>query len=103
MKTNTVFTVTLIDLNADESLGIWRTPLITTQLEKAVYAVKNNEENLSDSGDFQYAVIEETFLDSIRPTPVNKKYWFKYNSVTDEFEECLPPKQFIRVYGFGIG
>jgi hypothetical protein len=107
MKSNTVYTVTLIDLRYKGSvLGYQKTPAIFTNLDDAIFVVKNNMEDLCDGGNYQYAVIEKNKLNEVRPllndyTPI--KQWFKYNSILDEFEECEEPKQFNRVNGFGIG
>ena len=100
-----VYTVTVIDLYTDKVLGIRRTPVIYTQFKYAEHTVKNNSNNLSD-GTYQYAVIEEISLNVIRPcidymTP--NRWWYKYNSVKDEFEECQAPPQLRNQCGFGIG
>jgi hypothetical protein len=100
-----VYTVTVIDLYTDKILGIRRTPVIYTQFKFAEHSVKNNTMNLSD-GTYQYAVIEESVLNVIRPTIDFMKpnqWWYKYNSVLDEFETCHPPTQLINQSGFGIG
>jgi hypothetical protein len=101
-----VYTVTVIDLYADKVLGIRRTPVIYTDLKIAIQSVKDNSNNLSDGLNYQYAVIEQTVLNVIRPCvdvikPIH--WWFKYNSATDEFEECKPPLGFQYQCGFGIG
>lgn len=101
-----IYTVTVIDLYTDKVLGIRRTPVVYTQFKLAEHSVKNNSNNLSDGLTYQYAVIEETVLNVIRPsvdymTP--KQWWYKYNSVTDEFEECKIPPQLRNQCGFGIG
>jgi len=100
-----VYTVTVIDLYTDKVLGIRRTPVIYTDFKFAYLTVKNNSNTLSD-GTYQYAVIEETVLNMIRPTVDYIKpsqWWYKYNSVTDEFEECECPTQLRNQCGFGIG
>jgi len=100
-----VYTVTVIDLYTDKVLGIRRTPVIYTDFKFAYLTVKNNSNTLSD-GTYQYAVIEETVLNMIRPTVDYIKpsqWWYKYNSVTDEFEECDMPVQLRNQAGFGIG
>jgi len=100
-----VYTVTVIDLYTDKILGIRRTPVIYTQFKFAEHSVKNNTMSLSD-GTFQYAVIEETVLNVIRPTVDYIKpsqWWYKYNSVIDEFEDCEPPIQLKNQSGFGVG
>jgi hypothetical protein len=100
-----VYTVTVIDLYTDKVLGIRRTPVIYTQFKFAEHSVKNNTANLSD-GTYQYAVIEENVLNVIRPTIDFMKpsqWWYKYNSVLDEFEESKCPPQLINQNGFGIG
>lgn len=100
-----VYTVTVIDLYTDKVLGVRRTPVIYTQFKSAHLSVKNNSSTLTD-GTYQYAVIEETVLNVIRPTVDYIKpsqWWYKYNSVTDEFEECSVPVQLRNQSGFGIG
>jgi hypothetical protein len=100
-----VYTVTVIDLYTDKILGIRRTPVIYTQLKYAEHSVKNNSDNLSD-GTYQYAVIEETVLNVIRPSVDYIKpnqWWYKYNSALDEFVECNVPPQLRNQSGFGIG
>jgi len=103
-----VYTVTAIDLIGDPVLGSRRTPAIYTSLEDAVHAVKNNEGDIADNNLYQYAVIEETYLNKVRPDidHETKKIWFKYNTVLDEFEECDPqriPLTVTNLSGFGIG
>ena len=101
-----VYTVTVIDLYTDKVLGVRRTPAIFTQFKYAEYAVKNNSDDFADSSNYQYAVIEETILNVIRPSVKEVKstrWWYKYNSVIDEFEECNAPPQLINQSGFGIG
>lgn len=101
-----VYTVTVIDLYSDKVLGIRRTPVIYTKFRYAELSVKNNSNNLSDGLTYQYAVIEESMLNVIRPSIEYLKpyqWWYKYNSVIDEFEECAPPPKLINQSGFGIG
>jgi hypothetical protein len=101
-----VYTVTVIDLYTDKVLGIRRTPAIFTQFKYAEHAVKNNSGDLSDGLTYQYAVIEETVLNIIRPCIdeiKSNKWWYKYNSAIDEFEVCNPPIQLANHSGFGIG
>jgi hypothetical protein len=102
-----VFSVTVIDIIGDPVLGSRRTPGIFTSLEKALSVVKNNENDIADNNLYQYAIIEETLLDEIRPTLRDGvKLWFKYNTITDEFDPCSSlslPLQLKRLHGFGIG
>jgi len=103
-----VYTVTVIDIVGDPVLGNRRTPAIFTSLEKALAAVKDNEHDLTDDNLYQYAVVEETYLDVIRPDVhmSTKIVWFKYNTALEEFEQCKPdsiPRNFQRLRGFGIG
>ena len=104
-KINTVYTVTVIDLYTDTVLGLRRTPAIFTDLDSAIYTVRNNVDNLSDGILYQYAVIEETVLNVVRPNleHSNLRLWFKYNSALDEFVECKAPPQLRMQTGFGIG
>ena len=100
-----VYTVTVIDLYTDKILGVRRTPVIYTQFKFAEHSVKNNTMGLSD-GTYQYAVIEESMLNVIRPTVdfmKSSQWWYKYNSARDEFEECNAPLQLRNQSGFGIG
>ena len=105
MTSPTVYTVTVIDLYNDPTLGVRRTPAIYLVFNDAVYAVKNNLGNMSDGITFQYAVIEETRLNVVRPQIDYKQqcWWFKYNSATDEFVSCIAPPQLRNQSGFGIG
>ncbi len=100
-----VYTITVIDLYTDKVLGLRRTPAIFTDLNKAIYTVRNNVENLSDDIMYQYAVIEESELNVVRPNldAQGLRLWFKYNSALDEFEETLPPSHLRMQSGFGIG
>ena len=105
MTSTTVYTVTVIDLYSDPTLGVRRTPVIYLELGDAVYAVKNNLGNMSDGITFQYAVIEETRLNVVRPQLdyPQQSWWFKYNSAADEFISCGVPPQLRNQSGFGIG
>jgi hypothetical protein len=100
-----VYTVTVIDLRNLLPLGIRRTPLICTELEDAIYAVKNNMQDLADGATYQYAVIEQTILNVVRPNIEGSgtRFWYKYNSVIDEFEPCEVPIALRNQTGFGIG
>ena len=104
-KIDTIYTVTVIDLYTDKVLGLRRTPVIFTDLNKAIYTVRNNVDNLSDGILYQYAVIEESTLDVVRPNLEHSslRLWFKYNSALDEFVECNAPPQLRMQTGFGIG
>lgn len=101
----TVYTITVIDLYTDKVLGLRRTPAVFTDLQKAIYTVRNNIDNLSDGIIYQYAVIEESKLNVVRPNLEKPalRLWFKYNSALDEFEETQPPLQLRLQSGFGIG
>lgn len=102
-----VYTVTVLDVIGDPILGNRRTPAIYTNLKEAISAVKNNDNDLSDDGLYQYAIIEETLLNEIRPhLQDGVRWWFRYNAIIDEFEECdtlQVPSHINRLYGFGIG
>lgn len=101
----TVYTVTVIDLRNFLPIGIRRTPLVSTNLDEAIYAVKNNLNDLADGCTYQYAVIEKSRLNSIRPNLETSGFclWYKYNSVLDEFEPCSRPPVLKNQTGFGIG
>lgn len=100
-----VYSVTVVDLRNMLPLGIRRTPIICTDLEDAIYAVKNNLNDLADGATYQYAVIEETTLNVVRPNINGNgiRLWYKYNSVIDEFEPCDAPVALRNQTGFGIG
>jgi hypothetical protein len=105
MITSIVYTVTVIDLRNLLPLGIRRTPLICTDLEDSIYAVKNNLRDLADGSTYQYAVIEQNVLNEVRPNleQQSMRLWYKYNSVIDEFESCEAPQALRNQTGFGIG
>ena len=103
-----VYTVTVVDVVSDPILGNRRTPAIFTSLDKALAAVRNNDCDLTDDNLYQYAVIEETHLDVVRPDihMATQRIWFKYNTALEEFEQCTfesIPRNFVRLRGFGIG
>jgi hypothetical protein len=102
-----VYTVTVIDLVGDLVLGNRSTPAIFTTFEGAYSAVRNNEKDIADNNLYQYAVIEETYLNVVRPDLEfgTKKHWFKYNTALEEFEPYTPnhPHPVFRLSGFGIG
>jgi hypothetical protein len=102
-----VYTVTVIDLVGDLVLGNRSTPAIFTTFEAAYSVVRNNEKDISDNSLYQYAVIEETYLNVVRPDLEidTKKHWFKYNTALEEFEPYIPnhPHPVFRLSGFGIG
>ena len=105
MTSPLVYTVTVVDLYSDPIVGIRRTPAIYVCFGDAVYAIKNNLGNMSDGITFQYAVIEETRLNVVRPQIDYQQqcWWFKYNSAVDEFVTCNAPTQLRNQSGFGIG
>lgn len=100
-----VYTVTVIDLRNMLPLGIRRTPIVCNELSDAIYAVKNNLHDLADGTTYQYAVIEKTILNVVRPNIDGDgiRLWYKYNSVIDEFEPCEAPVALRNQTGFGIG
>lgn len=102
-----VFTITLLDIIGDPILGNRRTPAIFNSLKDAILALRNNEGDMAEDGFYQYAVIEETLLNVVYPSIDNgEKMWFKYNSITDEFEPCsntVLPHNITKLCGFGIG
>jgi len=105
MINNIVYTVTVIDLRVNSPLGFRTTPVICTALEDAIYIVKNNSNDLADGATYQYAVIEKTLLNNVRPNldVQSMKLWYKYNSILDEFESCEVPPVLRNQTGFGIG
>lgn len=105
MITSVIYTVTVIDLRNLLPLGIRRTPVICTDLEDAIYAVKNNLRDLADGATYQYAVVERSVLNEVRPNleQQSMRLWYKYNSVLDEFESCEAPQALRNQTGFGIG
>lgn len=102
---NIIYTVTVLDLYSDPVLGLRRTPVVYTELDDAIFAVKNNLNDLSEGISYQYAVIEETLLNVIRPQIhyTQRHWWFKYNSALDEFVASLPPANLRLQSGFGVG
>lgn len=102
---NIIYSITVIDTRCNDVLGFRRTPAIFNKFEDALFAVKNNLQDLSDDSTFQYAVIEETELNSIRPSLDSKlkQWWFRFNSVSGEFVRTDKPQQFLHQSGFGIG
>ena len=103
-----VYTVTVIDVVGDPVLGNRRNPAIFTSLKKALSVVRNNDHDLTDDNLYQYAVIEETYLDVVRPDiqMPTKRLWFKYNTALSEFEQCSVdsiPRTLAKLSGFGIG
>lgn len=105
MNSKIIYTVTVIDLRTNLPLGLRRTPLICTDIEDAIFAVKNNLNDLADGATYQYSVIEKSLLNEIRPNleTQSMQLWYKYNSVTDEFENCDVPSLLRYQTGFGIG
>lgn len=102
---NIVYSITVIDLRSDDVLGFRRTPAIFNRLDDAIFAVKNNLNDISDDSTYQYAVIEKTELNVIRPNLETKstQWWFRFNSASGEFLETTKPLIFLHQNGFGIG
>ena len=103
-----VYTVTVIDMVHDSILGFRRTPAIFANLKDAINAVLNNERNLNDDNLYQYAVVEKSQLNTIRPDLHldKQQFWFRFNTALQEFEPCeitLVPTNIARLRGFGIG
>jgi len=93
---NIIYTVTVID-NSDPSLPDYRrTPAIFTDLDAAVNLVKNNEENIAESGENGYAVIEQTLLNKVLP-PVESRMWFEWSWESGSYELIEAPSQFAKV------
>lgn len=105
MTNKIIYTVTVLDLRTHLPLGLRRTPLICTDLEDAIYVVRNNLRDIADGSTYQYAVIEKSLLNEIRPNieTQSMRLWYKYNSVLDEFEPCESPSILRYQTGFGIG
>lgn len=100
-----VYTITVIDIYRDKTVGIRRTPAIYMNLQDAWECVRNNFHDLADNNSYQYAVIERTVLNVVRPQVEHQllRWSFKYNSVTDEFEPAELPVWLRNQSGFGIG
>ena len=105
MISNIVYTVTVLDFRVNPPLGYRNTPVICTELEDAIYLVRNNIRDLADGATYQYAVIEKSRTNEIRPNLETQslRLWYKYNSIKDEFESCESPPQLRNQTGFGIG
>lgn len=103
---NTVYSITVIDVRDKNNLtGIRSTPGIFSKFSDAEYAIKNNSSDLSDNNSYQYAVIEETELNKIRPNleTDSRQWWYRYNSSAGEFFPTEKPSILLRQKGFGIG
>jgi hypothetical protein len=105
MINNVVYTITVLDLKVNLPLGYRTTPVILTELKDAIYIVKNNLRDIADESTYQYAVIEKTLLNEIRPNleADSLRLWYKHNSITNEFEPCEAPAVLRHQTGFGIG
>ena len=71
-------------------------------MDTAKRAVKNNEGDMSESGNNRYAVIEKTVLNLILPRPEFQS-WFESDTAEQEyFSIDFPPQKFSKVVSFGI-
>ncbi len=96
-----IFTVTVID-NSDPDIPDYRRiPAIFTDLAPAIELVKNNDQDIAESGENRYVVIEETLLNTVLP-PVNSKIWFEWSWDLGRYELTDVPTQFTKVPSFGI-
>ena len=95
-KSNVIYTITVIDDSDPDSPDYRRTPAIFTDFDAAVSIVKNNEENIAESGENGYAVIEQTLLNKVLP-PVESKLWFEWNWESGSYELTETPSRFSKV------
>ena len=100
-----VYTLTLLDFHTDPVLGIRTTPGIFSRFHDAEFHVRNNLHQLDDGNTYQYAVIEESRLNEIRPNLQVRRsqWWYKFNAVENSFIACVPVPQLRYQTGFGIG
>jgi len=97
-----VYTITVMDLRNTECPGYWRTLAAFSHLEDAIQVVRNNELDISEMGSNQYAVVEKTHLNEVYPQ-AKERYWFEWDPVEEEYVEAKIPRNYVRVYSFGIG
>lgn len=93
---NVIYTVTVIDDSDPNDPEYRRTPAIFTDLDSAVNLIKNNVENIAESGENGYAVIEQTLLNKVLPH-VEFKMWFEWNWESGSYELTEAPSQFTKI------
>lgn len=93
---NIIYTVTVIDDSNPDLPDYRRTPAIFTDLNAAVALIKTNDQNIAESGENSYAVIEQTLLNKVLP-PVESKRWFKWSWESGAYELIETPAQFVKV------
>jgi len=98
---NTIYTITVVDDSDEELPPYQRMPGIFTTMDTAKRAVKNNEGDMSESGNNRYAVIEKTVLNLILPRPEFQS-WFEWDSAEQEYFSIDVPRKFSKVVSFGI-
>lgn len=102
MNTQTVYAVVVIDARDEMLKRASRAPAICTTYNEAERIILDNVTDISDSGLNNYALIEETVLNSVYPDSKVLK-WFIWDSIAEEYRPCEMPKSYSRVVGFSIG
>ncbi len=94
-----IYTVTVID-DSDEDLPPYQRMVgVFTDITVATKAVMDNDQDISESGNNNYAVIEKTSLNAILPQP-EYRVWLEWQD--DQYVGIGEPKKFERVHSFGI-
>jgi len=94
-----IYTVTVIDDSDEELPPYQRVVGVFTKVELAHRAVANDEQDISESGNNRYAVIEKTSLDTILPEP-QYRMWLEWQN--GEYVGIGEPEKFSKVVSFGI-
>ena len=97
-----VYTITVLDVRNTDCPAFWRPLAAFLHLEDAIFAVRNNELDISEAGTNQYAIVEKTRLDEVYPI-AKERHWFEWDPVEEEYIEADIPEKYVRVYSFGIG
>lgn len=94
-----IYTVTVIDDSNQELPPYQRVVGVFTDIQLATRAVMNNDQDISESGNNRYAVIEKTSLDTVLPQP-EYRVWLEWQG--DEYVGIGEPAKFSKVVSFGI-
>lgn len=89
----------MVDDSDEELPPYQRVVGVFTDIILATRAVMNNDQDISESGNNKYAVIEKTSLDTVLPQP-EYRVWLEWQN--GEYVGVGEPEKFSKVVSFGI-
>lgn len=96
-----IFNVSTVDVTDSMIKHSVCTVGVFTDYTKALYAIRNNEEDISEDGVNTYCVIEHTESDMVHPQH-NKLEWFNWDEIEQEYLPCDPPTGYKKLCNLSV-